>query len=370
MKKLKVIIIMALALLFFTGCKKENQKEFSAELAKQNEMNAGNYSVVVDELAIKGNDQDAPTRASMEMIAKMVSGTKITGDYQKDTEAKLAKINMNIAALGQTVPLNLYFDMKENDPSVYLSTEFMSKALEIAKEFNAETPIDAKEFEQFKGKYIHLTNEDLEKNTAGKKQTSDIAASFNSKHFADYLATLDTDSFKQEGDTIQRTFTKKDLQGFFDYVKENGSKKEQASIKDAEKRLDQLSSYKQTTTLNTQKHSQTTTMQADAKNTEATLSLKLTIKNDTKDSKQKIELPKKGDTISVEEFTEKMSAGQQQGQVSQEEFADILADINSSNGQITPESAEQVKRAYKPYLTEEQYEQLEEALNSKTTMAT
>lgn len=370
MKKLKVVIMMALMIIVFAGCKKENQKEFSAELAKQNEMNAGKYSIVVDELAIKGEEQDAPTRTSMEMIAKMVSGTKITGDYQKDTEAKLAKINMNIAALGQTVPLNMYFDMKENNPSVYLSTEFMSKALEIAKEFNAETPINARDFEQFKGKYIHLTNEDIEKNTAGKTQTSDITASFNSKHFVDYLDTLDADSFKQEGNTIQRTFTKKDIQGFFDYVKENGSKKEQASIKDAEKQLDQLSSYKQTTTLNTKKHAQKTTIQANAKSNGTNLSLKLTIKNDTKDSKQKIELPKKSDTISVEEFTEKISAGQQQGQFSQEEFNEILADINNSNEQITPESAEQVKRAYKPYLTDEQFKQLEKALNTKTTMAT
>lgn len=370
MKKLKVIIITALALLFFAGCKKENQKDFSAELAKQNERNAGKYSIVVNELAIKGEDQDASTRASMEMLAKMISGTKITGDYQKDTKAKLAKINMNIAAFGQTVPLNMYLDMQEKEPSVYLSTEFMSKALEIAKEFNAETPIDAKDFEQFKGKYIHLTNEDLKKNMGGEKQTGDITASLNSKHFVDYLDTLDADSFKQEGDTIQRTFTKKDLQGYFDYVKENGSKKEQASIKDAEKQLDQLSSYKQTTTLNTKKHSQTTTMQVTAKNDEATLSLNLTIKNDTKESKQKVELPNKGNTISVDEFTEKLSTGQQQGQVSQEEFNEILADINSSNGQITPESAEQIKRAYKPYLTEEQYQQLEEALNTKTTMAT
>ena len=44
MKKVKLVMVTALALVLFAGCKQKPQEEFTAELAKQSEMNAGSYS--------------------------------------------------------------------------------------------------------------------------------------------------------------------------------------------------------------------------------------------------------------------------------------------------------------------------------------
>ena len=43
MKKVKLVMVTALALVLFAGCKQKPQEEFTAELAKQSEMNAGSY---------------------------------------------------------------------------------------------------------------------------------------------------------------------------------------------------------------------------------------------------------------------------------------------------------------------------------------
>jgi uncharacterized lipoprotein YajG len=86
MKKFRVIIGLAFALVLFAGCKKPTQDEFSEALAEQSKMNAGNYSLVIDNVEIKGGDEaDAPARASMEMAAKMINGTKISGNISRMT---------------------------------------------------------------------------------------------------------------------------------------------------------------------------------------------------------------------------------------------------------------------------------------------
>ena len=54
MKKVKLVMVTALALVLFAGCKQKPQEEFTAELAKQSEMNAGSYSIVIDKMTISG----------------------------------------------------------------------------------------------------------------------------------------------------------------------------------------------------------------------------------------------------------------------------------------------------------------------------
>ena len=59
MKKVKLVMVTALALVLFAGCKQKPQEEFTAELAKQSEMNAGSYSIVIDKMTISGEGEDS-----------------------------------------------------------------------------------------------------------------------------------------------------------------------------------------------------------------------------------------------------------------------------------------------------------------------
>ena len=329
MKKVKLVMVTALALVLFAGCKQKPQEEFTAELAKQSEMNVGSYSIVIDKMTISGEGEDARTRASMDLGAKMISGTKISGDYLKDSE-------------------------KER----------------IAMDINAEMAFDAKEIEKLKGKYVQMTEEDMKKSANNKTDTSLAYENFDWEFLGNYLNTLDSDSFEKKDDTIKRTFTKKDIKGYIDYAKENGSKEEKKAVKELEKNLDDLTKYEQTTTLNTKKHTQKTKMKIAAKNDDSTVSMDLTMNSQAKDSKKKITLPKSADTISMEEFQKILDDAQKnESLVSEEEFNELLDAIKQGRGQFTQAQIDQIKSTYKPYLTEEQFKQLEEALDQSIETA-
>ena len=93
-------------------------------------------------------------------------------------------------------------------------------------------------------------------------------------------------------------------------------------------------------------------------------------KNAKVDSKKKIQLPKKADTVSMEKIEEILSSAQSSSAlISETDFNDLLEAIRSSGSQLTQTQIDQIKRTYKPYLTEEQYKQLEEALDQTSQMA-
>ncbi|MDT2600844.1 hypothetical protein P7D85_13745 [Enterococcus hulanensis] len=362
MKKFKVIMVIALALVVFTGCKKQTQKEFSEELAKQSEMNSGEFSAVIDKLTIETEDSDAPTRTMTDMAAKLISGTKVSGNYLIDFKKELLATNMTVDNLGQKLPIELYIDGKR--PSTYMSTAFMSELVDIVKEFNPDIPFDAEMFEEVEGKYILDDQKESKEKDDAKTDVGTLSESLNSDLVSDYLGTLDPDSFEKKEDTIKRTFTKKDIQNFIKYAKENGDKDAKKEVKELEKNIDDLTEYKQTVTLNTKKHTQKSTMKLTVKSEDTTSTIDLTMNNKPKDSDKKIKLPKKADTISMEEFEKIIEDAQENTSlISEEDFNELLSVIRSNGSQLSQAQIEEFKSTYKPYLTDEQYKQLEEALD-------
>lgn len=106
------------------------------------------------------------------------------------------------------------------------------------------------------------------------------------------------------------------------------------------------------------------------KDEDTTAQIGLTLNNQAKNSDKKIKLPKKAETISMEEFQEIVETAQENNSlVSEEDFNDLLDAIRSNGSQLSQAEIEQIKETYEPYLTEEQYKQLEEALDQASQMA-
>lgn len=368
MKKISVILVTVLALVLFAGCKKQLQKDFSEELSKQSEMNAGDYSLVVDKLSLEAEEKDAPTRASLEMAAKMITGTKVSGDYLKDTEKNLLNMTLAFDLLGQKIPLEFFVDQKQQ--GFYMSTDFLPEVIAIAKEFNTELPIETKDFEQLTGKYLHITEEDLEKQANNQKKAVSLSGINDSKLFREYLETLEPDFFEEKGDTIKGTFTKKDLQAFIKYAEEKGDKDEKQAAKELAGNLKQLTKYEQTTTVNMKKHSQKTKVKLTAKSEGIAVALNLTINNQAKETKQKVKLPKTAETVSMEQLEEIFASVEEKNSlISEADFNDLLATIQSERAHLTQTQIEEIKQTYQPYLTDEQYKQLEEVLSQTNELA-
>lgn len=186
----------------------------------------------------------------------------------------------------------------------------------------------------------------------------------HSKLFSDYMNTLDSDSFERKGSTITRTFTKKDIKGYVNYVNVHGDKDEKKEVKELKKNLHLLTEFKQKMVVDTSNHTQKVTINCSVKNEGVTSSATIKIENRAKESKKKLHLPKKKQVVSMKELEEMMSSVQEQNTtVSEKDFNELLDGIRSGEANFTQERMEQIREGYKPYLSEEQYKQLEEALN-------
>lgn len=72
----------------------------------------------------------------------------------------------------------------------------------------------------------------------------------------------------------------------------------------------------------------------------------------------------------MEEFQKILDDAQKnESLVSEEEFNELLDAIKQGRGQFTQAQIDQIKSTYKPYLTEEQFKQLEEALDQSIETA-
>lgn len=370
MKKFRIMMLTVLTLLLFSGCKQQTQQEFSEELIKQSERNAGDFSLRINQVDIEAKDAEESTRTRQELLAKMISGTKISGDYQQQRKQERLALNLSVDGLGQELPIQLFVDEKQ--PSVYLSTDFMTDIATLAKEFNSELPFEPQAFEQLQGKYLHLDEQTLEQQAEGAAVGEVRSGDFDFSLMSEYLATLEADSFETKADTIKRTFTKTDIQQFIKYVKENGDKSSKQVVEEGEKMVADLSKYRQTTTVNTKKHTQKTVLTFTLKNDDAEVSADVTLTSQAKDSNQEITWPKAADTLSLAEFQKIIEATQTTSEtpISEEEFNELLAIIRNNGNQLTAEQIEALKEDYRAYLTEEQYKQFEAALKqAKETAA-
>ncbi|MGL9730352.1 hypothetical protein [Enterococcus sp. DIV0756] len=208
-------------------------------------MNAGEYSITIDKLMLTDMDEDAQTEATMTMWAKMISGTKIVGDYLKDSDKELIVMKMNIDLLDKKIPVDAFIDSKKKE--TYLGTDFATETVNAIKEYNSDVYFDPTAMELLEDKYILITEEDIKRSTNSKsdKSLAYINLDWN-KIFREYINTLDSSSFEKKGNTIKWTFSKKELKSFIKYAEENSSEKEKKAVKELEKIADIFSNYEET----------------------------------------------------------------------------------------------------------------------------
>lgn len=118
------------------------------------------------------------------------------------------------------------------------------------------------------------------------------------------------------------------------------------------------------------KHSQKTKVKLTAKSEGIAVALNLTINNQAKETKQKVKLPKTAETVSMEQLEEIFASVEEKNSlISEADFNDLLATIQSERAHLTQTQIEQIKQTYQPYLTDEQYKQLEEVLSQTNELA-
>ena len=188
---------------------------------------------------------------------------------------------------------------------------------------------------------------------------------FNSKVCRNYFNTLDSETFEVNGETIKRKFTKKDIIEFIKFAKKEKLSGDKQIIKELEESMDHLIDYKQTTTLNLKKHSHKIKMFSAVKKDNMIIELELEVTNQAKESKKHIELPEKENRIPIRELAEVYKTSN--SIILSDDFNNLLEELKVNRDRFTQEQINQIKQAYKPYLTDEQYKKLEDVLIQSNT---
>lgn len=364
---------LLVGLFFLTGCTKLPQDQFAEGLTAQKDVNAGDFSLTIDTVEFAGEDiQNSQEGMIAGMIFSQLAGTKITGNFVEDPKSKNIRLDASLSSGEIDVPLNLLVDGKSHD--AYLSAEIV-EAMGSLFAFDTFGSFDSSEAPAatVKDKYIHLSPDEMSDLDTDQLLNNDL---FSSGTLAEYIKTLDRESFKKDGDTITHTFTKQELLDFVDYAKKH--KADTSEIAQWEDLLKDNEHIELTVSVNSKKQSQKVVLNM-TQSGELPLSIGVTFTISGKQSDEKVQMPASENIVDQQELFDSYQEdsfwndsyyGEEplseedwaDYMLTDEEFDQLLAMVATDLQGMTDEEIADFLLIYEDLLTEEQYQRLAEAL--------
>lgn len=356
MKKLVSIVSLFLVVGIISGCGPSAQEQYKDELKSQSKMNDQTFKVTIDTLSINSNDETtAEEKMNFDVMEKQLKGLTFEGSMLKDKKTKNVSIGMATTLFGQKLEYDIVSDNKTKD--FYINGEAYNPTVELINQFTDELPVEQIDSEVLKGKYIHLTKEELDDSI----EEADEVASISDKQYSDFFDSLEKDSFKKEGDTITHQFTKKELEEFVDSLPEKKNSDLRSSL---EERLEQFKKLTIDLTLDTKKHTKKAKIVGTSKAVDGySYTMKLSVEQKAKNSEKRVTIPSKEKTISLSEFATEAAATVQEVKLSDEDMKTLIENVQKNKEYIDAETAEKYKETYLQYLNEEQASEFNKVLD-------
>lgn len=372
---------LLVGLFFLTGCTKLPQDQFADGLTVQKDMNAGDFSVTIDTFEFAGEDsQNSQESMIAGMIFSQLAGTKITGNFVEDPKSKNIRLDASLSSGEIDVPLNLLIDGKSHD--TYLSAEIVEAMSNLfafdtfgTSDTFASDTFDSSETPDTTGKdkYIRLSPDEMSDLDTDQLLNNSL---FSSETLAEYVKTLDSESFKRDGDTITHTFTKQELLDFVDYAKKQ--KADTSEITQWEDLLKDSERIDLTVSVNAKKQNQKVVMNM-TQSGELPLAIGITFTISGKQSDEKVQLPASENVVDQQEFFDSYQEDSfwddsyygddplsdedwTNYTLTDEEFDQLLEMVATDLQGMTDEEIVDFLLIYEDLLTEEQYQRLAEAL--------
>lgn len=367
---------LLVGLFFLTGCTKLPQDQFADGLTVQKDMNAGDFSVTIDTFEFAGEDsQNSQESMIAGMIFSQLAGTKITGNFVEDPKSKNIRLDASLSSGEIDVPLNLLIDGKSHD--TYLSAEIVEAMSNLFAfdTFGTSDTFDSSETPDTTGKdkYIRLSPDEMSDLDTDQLLNNSL---FSSETLAEYVKTLDRESFKRDGDTITHTFTKQELLDFVDYAKKQ--KADTSEITQWEDLLKDSERIDLTVSVNAKKQNQKVVMNM-TQSGELPLAIVITFTISGKQSDEKVQLPASENVVDQQEFFDSYQEDSfwddsyygddplsdedwTNYTLTDEEFDQLLEMVATDLQGMTDEEIADFLLIYEDLLTEEQYQRLAEAL--------
>ena len=359
MKKFISTIGLLAVLFIFTGCGPSPQEQYKEELQNQSKMNYESFKFTLDNVSIKSGDKNADSEDKLfnDVIEKQFKGMSLNGSILRDKKSKDILIKLNTNLLGQDLDFELFTSNKTKD--YYVKADSYNQVVGFIQQFSPDKyPLQEIDQKMIEGKYILITKEIMD---ATSGETSEVTKD-SGKKLIKFLDTLDKDSFKKDGDKITHRFTKKEL---LEYSKTLTDKEDKESQKVLKEQLDKLDKITIDLTVDTKNH--TKIGKVSAKNTVETgdtYTVKLSAKQNAKDSNTSVKIPSKANTISFEEFAKEAVRGVTSDiQMTDEDMKEFLDAVRENKDSIDSRTAEKYKETYREYLTDEQYKEFVKVLD-------
>lgn len=359
MKKFISAIGLLAILFIFTGCGPSPQEQYKEELQNQAKMNYESFKFTLDNVSIKSGDKNADSEDKLfnDVIEKQFKGMSLNGSILRDKKSKDILIKLNTNLLGQDLDFELFTSNKTKD--YYVKADSYNQFVGFIQQFSPDKyPLQEIDQKMIEGKYILITKEIMD---ATSGETSEVTKD-SGKKLIKFLDTLDKDSFKKDGDKITHRFTKKEL---LEYSKTLTDKEDKESQKVLKEQLDKLDKITIDLTVDTKNH--TKVGKVSAKNTVETgdtYTVKLSAKQNAKDSNTSVKIPSKTNTISFEEFAkEAVGSVTSDIKMTDEDMKEFLDAVRENKDSIDSSTAENYKETYREYLTDEQYKEFVKVLD-------
>lgn len=374
MKTMGKLASIALAGGLLAACGQSPKDEYIGAFEDAADAKAGTFDMKFKDIAVSGGDSQ--TTAIINMVKSQLNDMKISGSYSMPDDTKYA-VDLKIDAMGQEIPFNIIGD----DKAMYLSTAFLTSVMELTQSFSGSSAaVDTSKLKELDGKYIDMKEFAKESAAASDSTvTADVedldmkqALAYQKdfqKEFMNYLKNdVDDKRFEEKDGKLSFTMNKKDIEKIdaiqAKLAKDNPDYEQfNANIGDMVKELDKINIQ---TVIDSKSKKQTYDVNiASAKNNID--AVKFTISTTPSDKAKAVTLPTKDQIATQEQIDEAMGAATGTNStgtaaMSDEQFKTLLKQAKSSKSAMSEAQRKQALEQYKPYLTDEQYKELEKVL--------
>lgn len=374
MKNWLGLIIAVGGMLLLSSCTMLPKDEFVDQLSDHANTNAGDFSFKMNSFDIKDANATDEMQNYADTLLDQLTGITLSGNYAYDEKNKTTAFNTIIRYDEKEIPLDLILTADKQE--LYISAEGLEQLLNIDSYENNET---AKS--EFTGKYLHLTEEELEK-YAGFSHFS-VGKTELTQLFSDYIKTLDRDTFTKEKEVLKHTFTKKELLDFVAFAKEKGDQKTADTLESFKDSLNEAERFNIEYSIHKNSNKQVLAFDVQTQK-ELQASLKMTLTITGKENERSVKVPPASDIVSEKQFLETYKNNEMEDYsdtygwygeqeeydytMTEEEFSELLAIMKQERDWLTAAEIEEYLATYQPILTQEQYKRLEEVLNGVSVL--
>ncbi|WP_321385762.1 hypothetical protein [uncultured Enterococcus sp.] len=335
LKKWGLGVLSTVSVFLLSGCWNDPRTEFIEALSNvgSSAAEASKFEIGVEDFDYTSSD--ASSNLYMGMLASQIKGITLDGSFASDEEKEVSETELKLNMYGESIPFQFVTE-KEN---MYLSTSFVTGALDIAEAFQYPVTISQSDLDKLEGKFINIdyitdqfddNSEDDDKDTDGGFDLALI------KKMKEIMDIFDKDSFTKKDDVISHTFTKKEIiavmEALKDYAKEAKDKESQKTFQEGitalKSSFDTLK-IKVSVNTKTNKVTSTVTMGYQDDTTDMGMDLVLKIKITPQKKSGEIKVPGKRDILSEERFQvimDSIFAEEEEEEVDLDDYQDLYGD--------------------------------------------